>query len=47
MSIALDEEVAENIKVWLKEDDLIQQVEQKRKGLFRGFGLRRRKRGGA
>ncbi len=46
MSIALDEEVAENIKVWVKDEILIEQTEKDRKRLFKGFGLRKRRRGG-
>jgi DtxR family Mn-dependent transcriptional regulator len=45
MSIALDEEVASNIKVWTKEASYEQPQQQNGKGLFGGFGLKRRRRG--
>ncbi len=48
MSIALDEEVASNIKVWTTDEIMTQQGSQKRgTGLFAGLGakVRRRRRG--
>ncbi len=46
MSIALDEKVAENIKVWVKEDGFDKAPKKEEKRIFRGFGLRRRRRKG-
>jgi len=45
MSIALDKEVAENIRVWFQEVEFVTHAGPEEGGLFRGFGFRRRRRG--
>lgn len=46
MSIALDKDVAENIRVWAQEVTFTPPAGmEQEKGLFRGFGFRRRRRG--
>lgn len=44
MSIALDEEIASNIKVWTKNSGFSQSRQQNSKGFFKGFGLKRKRR---
>ena len=45
MSIALDEEVASNIKVWTKQPGYKQPQQHPGNGFFRGFGIKKRRRG--